>query len=106
MIEPILQPSPSAPQQKASSPRCGHLDDARQYLHELAAVCREGSESPNPEVTALALALVRKQWVRPRRGVEIYSLTCHLCAKEIELSAREPHRCPRCGGGLQIVWPA
>jgi hypothetical protein len=81
-------------------PSTDSLDDPRQYLRELASVSREGSESPNPEVTALALALVR-----PRRGGETYSLTCH-CGKEIEISARAPHRCCHCGEGLEIVWSA
>jgi hypothetical protein len=76
----------------------GHLDDARQYLRELAAACLKGGESSNPQVTTLALALVR-----PRRGGETYSLTCH-CGKEIEISTGAPHRCFHCGRGLEIQW--
>jgi hypothetical protein len=86
-------------------PSADSLDDARQYLRELAAACLEAAESSNPQVTALALALVHKQGVRPRRGGETYSLICH-CGKEIEISARAPHRCCDCGRGLEIQWQA
>jgi hypothetical protein len=104
--EPILQPSPSAPQQKASPPRFGHLDDARQYLRELAAACLEGAESSNPQVTKLALALIREQGVRPRRGGEVYCLTCANCSREIEISTRRPFQCPACKQSLRIEWGA
>jgi hypothetical protein len=105
MIEPILQPSPSAPQEKASCPRFGHLDGARQYLRELAAACLEGARSPDPRVVWLALGLVDRLAVRPRRGAEVFSLTCR-CGKQLEIKTSEPHRCPRCGRGVEIQWQA
>jgi hypothetical protein len=53
MIEPILQPSPSAPQEKASCPRFGHLDDAGNIHQDLWCALRAIQDERDERAAAL-----------------------------------------------------
>jgi DNA-directed RNA polymerase subunit RPC12/RpoP len=77
---------------------------ARRYLHQLAAACAEGANSPDPRVTGLALELVRRPQIRSRRSSEVFALICTHCRREIEIPAQPPFHCPQCATRLLVEW--
>jgi len=82
------------------------LTKARTYLREISAACLEGATSPDPQVVALALALLQNRGgVRGRRSREIFVLECHGCRREIEITVGE-RGCPHCHVPLEIQWSA